>query len=382
MKILMISMPSIHFFRWTEQLKDSGHDIYWFNVTDSDQAVRRMDWINQHYGWRLKWDFPGRTRLKSLFPKLSKFIEKLNTNATYKAFENYLNQVKPDVVHSFVLYQSCVPILEVMKKYSHVSWIYSAWGNDLYYYQNFPNFKNDIVNTLPHLDFMFADCQRDIDLAYKLGFKGETLGVFPGGGGYDLTMIKEDLKQPKQRSGIIIKGYQGDKHRALNILKALERFNEIPKITIFSANEILIDYIERSDKLVSEKFKIYSQKESIIHDELCRMMNKHLIYIGNNLSDGMPNTLLEAICFGAFPIQSNPGDATAEIIENGVNGLLINDCEDVEHIKSLIEHALTDKILIGKAFEINKKIRKSLEFDIIKKQVLVKYQHVQNKLEC
>ena len=373
MKILMVSMPSLHFFRWTEQLKDSGHDIYWFNITDGGQFVDRLDWVKQKYGWKLKWDFPGRIWLKRHFPKLNDWIKKLNTNSTSKAYEKFLREVQPNVVHSFVLYQSCVPILEVMKKHTHVSWIYSAWGNDLYYYQNFLKFKNDIVTTLPHVNFMFADCQRDIDLAYQLGFKGKSLGVFPGGGGYDLTMIKEDLKQPNQRSGIIIKGYQGDKHRALNIIKALEKFNEIPQITIFSANQILIDYIERSDKLVSEKFKTYSQQESVKHIELCRMMNHHLIYIGNNLSDGMPNTLLEAICFGAFPIQSNPGGATAEIINHGENGLLIEDCEDINEIYTCLKIALEDRKLINKAFDKNLKIRNEISIQKIAKNVKKKY---------
>ena len=32
MKILFISMPSLHAVRWIENLKESDHELYWFDV--------------------------------------------------------------------------------------------------------------------------------------------------------------------------------------------------------------------------------------------------------------------------------------------------------------------------------------------------------------
>ena len=46
--------------------------------------------------------------------------------------------------------------------------------------------------------------------------------------------------------------------------------------------------------------------EYLPQDELMKLIGKSLIYIGNSISDGMPNTLLEAIVMGVFRIQSNP----------------------------------------------------------------------------
>ncbi len=34
MKILMVSMSSLHFIRWVDQLKDSGHEVFWFGIND------------------------------------------------------------------------------------------------------------------------------------------------------------------------------------------------------------------------------------------------------------------------------------------------------------------------------------------------------------
>jgi glycosyltransferase involved in cell wall biosynthesis len=103
-------------------------------------------------------------------------------------------------------------------------------------------------------------------------------------------------------------------------------------------------------------------------------MGQALIYIGNSSSDGMPNTLLESIIMGAFPIQSNPGGATEEIIKDGENGLIINDSKNSEYIKELIKKAILNIELIESAFTINQmKIKPDLEIEKIKTEVINTY---------
>ena len=368
-------MPSLHFFRWTEQLQDAGHDIYWFNVTDSGEYTKRMDWINQCYGWRLKWDFPGRIRLKASFPKLNKFIEKFNTNATEEAFETYLKKVQPDVVHSFALYVSCRPILNTMKKYPNLKWVYSSWGSDLFYYQNIPNYLKDIKAVLPRIQYLFTDCKRDYKIAQKHGFKGEFLGVYPGGGGFKFD-LQQELKQPPQRHSILIKGFQGRSGKAIEILKAIQHHkNELLdyNIIVFGAQNEVIDFAKKKNIFAWTNFKIMGR---IPHEEVLKLMQAAKIYIGNSNSDGIPNTMLEAICYGAFPIQSNPGGATAEVIKHNQNGLLIEDCDDTNEIFSHIKLAINDKDLIKNAYQENLKIRSDYEYQIVKAKVLKTYQNL------
>lgn len=371
MKILMVSMNSIHFRRWTKQLEDSGHEVYWFDILGSEGKIKELGWVQQKTDWRLKVK-KGRYFFKKI-PILKKLLE----NDLEREFEKYLDLVKPDVVHSFVLYLSCAPILEVMKKHQNVKWVYSAWGNDLFYYQQFSNYKKDIDKVLPFLDYMFADCIRDLNLAKELGFKGKTLGSFPGGGGYHFNLIDEEIKEVRERNSIIIKGYQGEKHRGLNVLKALEIIEVENPIIFFSTDQELIDYYNDSKRLKKKNIKFYKKGDYLSHKELCRLMNRSLIYIGNNLSDGMPNTMLEAICFGAFPIQSNPGGASAEVIKDGVNGLLINDCENVNEIADKIKLAISDNELLKKSFIYNMEFRNQLEYSVIKEGVLKKYKLVE-----
>ena len=141
----MVSMPTLHFFRWTNQLKDSGHEVFWFDVTGMSAFVEKIDWVHQKNGWKLKWDYPKRTFVKKKFPKVYNSIQRINEKNTAIVFESYLNEVKPDVVHSFALYVSCTPIIDVMEKYIHQKWVYSSWGSDLFYFQNFPKFQNALA---------------------------------------------------------------------------------------------------------------------------------------------------------------------------------------------------------------------------------------------
>jgi glycosyltransferase involved in cell wall biosynthesis len=113
---------------------------------------------------------------------------------------------------------------------------------------------------------------------------------------------------------------------------------------------------------------------------LLEKFGKAKISIGNNISDGIPNTLLEAIISGAFPIQSNPGGVSEDYIENGINGLLINDPENIEEIASHITKAINNSDLINKAFEVNQQKAKELEYSKIKKNVLNAYKQIEKEL--
>jgi glycosyltransferase involved in cell wall biosynthesis len=376
MKILLVSIKAIHFRRWAEQLENSGHEVYFFDVSGKVGKIDGMPWLHQKKSWKYRWDFPKRYYLKNKWPKVYSIIERINNRDIEKIFEAYLNEIQPDVVHSFVLYLSCAPILEVMNKYNKIEWVYSAWGNDLFYYQTIPSYKKDIIKVLQRIDYMFADCQRDIKLAKELGFQGKVLGVFPGGGGYELNMYEPYIKQLDTRNIILIKGYEQRFGKAINVINALIKIKENLtkyKVVVFGADNEFYEaykFVKGSD--------FVEIRGALKHSDVLKLMGKSLIYIGNSISDGMPNTLLEAIIMGAFPIQSNPGGATDEIITNGENGLLIEDCEDIESIKSIILNVLSDSELLEKAFEINQKnIKPKLERSFVTSQVLEAYKSIE-----
>jgi glycosyltransferase involved in cell wall biosynthesis len=57
----------------------------------------------------------------------------------------------------------------------------------------------------------------------------------------------------------------------------------------------------------------------------------------------MPNSLLEALLLGAIPLQSNPGNATKELIGEKYFGDLIDEPEDPDEIAQKIVNLIDNK---------------------------------------
>ena len=90
-----------------------------------------------------------------------------------------------------------------MQNYSAIKWIYSCWGSDLFYYQNFKQHNLKIRKVLQRVNFLHTDCFRDFEIAKTLGFSGFHLDIIPGGTGYDLDVL-EKYKEPKEERKIIL----------------------------------------------------------------------------------------------------------------------------------------------------------------------------------
>lgn len=369
MKILFISMPSVHVIRWIENLKDSSYDLYWFDVLGRGKLAT-LDSVHQLTDWKkrkvlpLKGEYFLRKKVPFVYDKIFPFLE-VTVN---EVLEKIILEIQPDVIHSFEMQGCSYPILKTMQKYPAIKWLYSCWGNDLYHYERFPKHLKKIKQVLQRVDYLHTDCQRDYVLAQQLGFSGKHAGVIPGGTGYKLDELQSYKLPIGERRILLVKGYEHQFGRGLNIIKALQAIqNQIQnyEVLVFGAHPKVIDYIQ-SNKLSFSFF----DRHGLSHQELMELMGKSLIYIGNSISDGMPNTLLEAIVMGAFPIQSNPGGATAEIIKNGENGFLIQDPDTIEEIKKIIMHTITNPSIIEEGYKINTSISHGLlDYDSNRKKI-------------
>ena len=158
----------------------------------------------------------------------------------------------------------------------------------------------------------------------------------------------------------------------------LEIKNEVKdyEIVIFGATPEVLEFVNTRQEF--KELKNLTIKGRIGHREILELMGSAQIYIGNNISDGMPNTMLEAIIMEAFPVQSNPGDASAEIIEDGVNGLLIYEPENIKHIKSVIKRAISDENLRRSGIIFNKlNIRPQLDRVVVKEKIIEAYKLIE-----
>lgn len=379
MKILMVAIPNHHFFQWVSHLKDSKHEVYWFDITDGGSKVERLDWVHQIKGWKQRFNYPFRNKIKKNLPNLYKVIQKIREKKVDKVFEEVVLTIQPDIIHCFEMKLSGIPILDVLIKNSGIKLIYSSWGSDLFSYKELGLSKNEVNSFLSRADFLITDCKRDTRIAVANGFKNVFLGVFPGNGG--ILVEKEFIHKVKDRDIILIKGYEDGVGKAVKVIDSLELLainllNNL-KIVIYSADSSVQTRIEQSVYLSSLNIKIINRNEFIPNNELLKIMGKSILHVGNSISDGMPNALLEAMAMGAFPIQSNPGKVSEEVVKNNVNGYLIENPLDFVRIAKLIEKAINNIELRESAQEYNTNfMNENYNRNFLQKEILQLYSNI------
>tara|TARA_R110002124_G_scaffold287089_1_gene470313 strand:+ start:89678 stop:90832 length:1155 start_codon:yes stop_codon:yes gene_type:complete len=375
-KILFISMPSIHFTRWIENLKDTPYELFWFDVLTRGTFETEAS-VTQITGWKLekRSHLSEEKTLKKYFPrvfaKLRSYAEVSVTEALLKA----IRELQPDLVHSFEMQHCSYPILKTMRKFPKLPWVYSCWGSDLYYYKQFPKHLTKIKKTLGRIDHLVTDNLRDHKIAKDLGFSGGFFGPIPGGGGYAISQYEALKKPPESRKKILIKGYEHTFGRGLHVVKTLAKIHtelQDYEVVVFGAHKSVIDYIN-NEKL---PFKVYN-RHFLSHMELIESMGKSLVYIGNSISDGIPNTLLEAMCMEVFPIQSNPGGVTEELITHGKNGLLISNVNSETELIDLTFTALKMVKENRDYVDLNLQIaRERLDYEVNRTKILGVYKAI------
>lgn len=376
MKILLVSIPNHHFFQWANQLEESGFEVYWFDVTDGAGFVEKINWVKQFNGWKLKWNYPFRYRIKKQFPNLYSILEKITVNKIEVVFDNIIKEIQPDIVHCFEMKLSGLPILSVMSKHK-IPFVYSSWGSDMFAYQNLGVSTNQLKLFLNRVDYLITDCNRDFKIAQQLGFTNQFLGVFPGNGGINIET--EFIRPINERTTICIKGYEDGVGKALNVLQAIEliELDSVIDFLIFSADEIVEQYLKKSNYFRRRKVEIIPRKSFMTNKLLLQKLGSCLLYVGNSSSDGMPNSLLETMGMGVFPVQSNPGKVTEEVITHGVNGFLIGNPNDVEDIASLIKTAIENQELRTKAQEYNVSfVKKNYDREMLRNKIINLYQSI------
>jgi hypothetical protein len=306
----------------------------------------------------------------------------LKVTASEKLVE-IIKEIQPDLVHSLEMQSQTYHVLRARRKIEF-NWAYFSWGSDIYLYQNQKKHREKMIAVFSKLNYYFVDNKRDIQLAKELGFEKPVTGIFPGGGGYHLEKYKEYIKPVAERSLILIKGYDHWAGRALQVLNALEFILDDIKnhdIYVFSAHDVVVEKIKELKQNHKLNIDYSSRFKEISHEELLKKFGMAKIAIGNSISDGIPNTLLEAIILGAFPIQSNPGGVSEDYISSGENGFLINDPESAKEISNYILKALNSEELLVEAFNINQDKSKALAYNVIQSKVLETYSKIAKKNE-
>jgi glycosyltransferase involved in cell wall biosynthesis len=389
-RVLFVAMShTVHTARWIAQLEGQGFDIHLFAVGHGAphpelrgvtlhpllSAPTRPDRNLKQTG--LSWPFR-----RGLSFSVNALETKLPSLAPARRLARLIRHLKPTLIHVLHMQHAGYLTLSALSqlKASEIPRVaYSSWGSDMYYYGNKLDHAPKIRAFLARADFYIADCKRDVKLAQEFGFRGQTMGVFPVGGGYDLAKERRGVSAgaSSARRVIALKGYHQDTWagRALVGLHAIMLCSELLtgyEIAIFSATPNTRYAAEFVARVTGLNISILPD---LSHEEMLKLMGRSRASLGLSITDGTPNAMLEAMIMGALPIQSDTV-STAEWITDGENGLLVP-AEDAVAVAAALRRALTDDALIDRASRLNEALTtERLAREDLREQVLDVYSHM------
>lgn len=267
-----------------------------------------------------------------------------------------LNQFNPDIVQAFrTNNEGYIAALA-----GHHPTLLFIWGQDIVYFAMRYRIHRWLARwTMKRMDGLLADCQRDIDLARELNYsESKPAKVLPGNGGVDLSVYSQG-KLVKERPKLIVypRGFS-PYLRLDNLLYALKSLIEKPK---FSSTHIIIlmppSLIERTNaKINSIGLSSLNVRVKPFLDQASwsKLLGDALIMVSPSISDGTPNSMLEAMACGAFPVMGRLS-SIEEWIEDGHNGLLF-DPDNTAEIEEVLGKALLNLEMCQSAQIVNRDI--------------------------
>ena len=254
------------------------------------------------------------------------------------------------------------------------SLIVTNYGSDIQYFQDIPEHLEKIRSVLSKADFYSAECQRDYESALKLGFKGKFLPCIPNAGGFKNEIFKLNLVPSTERNLIMAKCYGGTFGLGGLIIDALEKFlrnNPDVKIVMHSVTDDLLNKSKYLQATFPNQVVVYTVREKISRHEILDYLSKSRIYLGASKSDGISTSFLEALCLGAYPIQTDTSCAS-EWIELGFFGSIIR--PDTSEIFTAINVSYFDKELENKREQNLENAKRDLSYDLIQLQAIKFYE--------
>ena len=261
----------------------------------------------------------------------------------------FIERVKPDLVHAMrIPYEGML----AADAYTGIPLIVSSWGNDFTLHAPSTQLMSYYTRwTMQVADALHADCQRDVRLAREWGFGEEKPDlVAPGNGGVRTDIFYPPSEPVEDPIVINPRGFRP-------YVRSDVFFKAVPLILEKQPNTKFIFALMAGESQARQ----WTQELDIGHAvellpplsylQMADVFRRAQIVASPSIHDGTPNTLLEGIACGCFPIAGDL-ESIREWIIPDKNGLLF-DSNDPHSIANAIVSALENKNLRQKAADLN-----------------------------
>ncbi len=237
-----------------------------------------------------------------------------------------IHRVRPDLVHAMrIPYEGMLAVAaKRLQPEGFPPLLVSIWGNDFTLHAPAsPLMRRYTRLTLRTADALHADCRRDIRLARQWGFPAGHPGiVLPGNGGVDMDVFSPPAKKRTAPLVINPRGFRSYVRndtffRAIPLI--LKRRPDVRFTCPAMAGE------PRAEKWLADLGiqKAVDLLPPQTRPQMAALYRQAQILVSPSTHDGTPNSLLEGLACGCFPVAGDL-ESIREWITSGVNGLLID----------------------------------------------------------
>jgi len=295
---------------------------------------------------------PASSRMTGLRTAIRHHLGPLTIPRASQKLRGFIEKAKPDLVHAMrIPYEGML----AAEAYTGAPLLVSVWGNDFTLHAPSTSMMRHYTKwTMTVADALHADCQRDIRLGKEWGFNAQkpTL-VTPGNGG-----IKTDIFYPPSKpveAPVIInpRGFRAYVRNDVFFQAIPLVLKKIPGVKFICASMAgesqALKWIEQLN--ISHAVELLAP---LPHAQMANVLRRAQIVVSPSIHDGTPNSLLEGMACGCFPVAGDL-ESIREWITHGENGLLA-DATDPQKLANSILEALENKTLRGKAAGLNAKL--------------------------
>ncbi|MFN8412134.1 MAG: glycosyltransferase family 4 protein [Anaerolineales bacterium] len=363
---------------WIRYFVERGDEVYLASTfqCDLDFPVKRLEFTPVAFSSvKRQTTRPGSASARGLGLRtlIRQLLGPLTIPRAAQKLQAFIDEVQPDLVHALrVPYEGMLASKAKIKS----PFVVSIWGNDFTLHApSTPLMGYYTRQTMKRVTALHADVERDIRLAreWGLGEEKPTL-VAPGNGG-----IRSDVFfQPKEltKNPVIInprgfRAYVRNEAFFKSIPMVLAKRPEAKFICSSMQGEMqAIQWIK--DLKIEQSVELLP---SIPHKEMGEVFRGAQIVVSPSFHDGTPNSLIEGMACGCFPIAGDL-ESIREWITPGQNGLLINP-NDSQAIADAILFGLEREDLRQEAAGLNSKIISArAEYEANMKRVVEFYKSV------
>ncbi len=296
-------------------------------------------------------------QLRGQFRLLRYYFGPLSVAFYHARFGALVAGIQPDLVHALR-----IPFEGMLAAATpeRIPLVVSTWGNDITLHASGSFLMGRLTRTTLHrANGLISDTQRDIRLGYEWGFiEGRPTLIVPGSGGIRLDGIEpgstsETLPEELPDVPLIVnpRGQRPGSLRQDTFFRAIPMVvDQIPQ-ALFICPSLQGDI--ESERLV-DTLGIRSNTKlwpRLSQAQLWTLFNKSQIFVSPSVHDGTPNSLLEAMACGCFPVVGST-ESMKEWVQPGINGLLV-DATDAYSMADAIVQGINQPALRREAAKIN-----------------------------